>query len=291
MFTHAPLHCEVVRQASPSPTDTAAPATIPARTPQHESDANRRVAAGQRARVLIVEDGLIVAEDFRRRCEALGYRIAGVLHTGEEAVEAAEKSRPDVVLMDIGLRGTMDGIEAARHIRDRTAIPIVFATAYSDESTLDRAKKTQPAGFLLKPVGARELRAAIEVALVSQLSRQQLRDHQDRYRILVEAVSDGVLVVDASGSIVECSLRAAQFLGNADAHSMIGRDVLDLLPAGDRDRFAEFLHEAISTGMALRQTWGITADGGCARAISFDVHPLPDPSRTGPSALLLLRIR
>lgn len=101
--------------------------------------------------ILIVEDERITAEDIRLSLGGLGYAVTGMASSGEEAIRKAEEPHPDLVLMDIVLGGDMDGIEAADRIRARFNIPVVYLTAYADEKTLERAKVTQPFGYILKP--------------------------------------------------------------------------------------------------------------------------------------------
>ncbi|MBL8968231.1 MAG: response regulator [Spirochaetaceae bacterium] len=115
--------------------------------------------------ILIVEDENIVALDMKMRLEALGYAVAGVVDTGPAALEAMVASPPDLVLMDIKLKGEVDGIETARIARERVEVPIIFVTAFTDEKTLERAKLASPYGYIVKPFHERELRIAIELAL------------------------------------------------------------------------------------------------------------------------------
>ncbi len=115
--------------------------------------------------VLVVEDEAIVSIDLRYKLESLGYRVSAEVRSGEEAVAAASRLRPDVVLMDIGLSGDMDGIDAAAQIRVQSEVPVVFITAHADEATLERAKLTEPHGYLLKPVDSRALQSAVEAAI------------------------------------------------------------------------------------------------------------------------------
>lgn len=117
-------------------------------------------------RVLVVEDESLVAFDIERGLERQGYQVTGVVDTGEEAVEHAHVHLPDVVLMDIRLKGQMDGITAATKIQKTDHIPIIFLTAYGDEATLQHAMAAEPYGYILKPFDTAELRAAIEVALL-----------------------------------------------------------------------------------------------------------------------------
>ena len=117
------------------------------------------------ARILIVEDESLVAMDIQESLEEHGYEVVGVFDSGEQAVKAAELHRPSLVLMDIKLKGEMNGITAAQQIRERLRIPVIFLTAYADEGTLQKAKLAEPYGYILKPFEALELRAAVEVAL------------------------------------------------------------------------------------------------------------------------------
>ncbi len=117
------------------------------------------------ARILIVEDETIVAEDIRGSLQNLGYDISAVVSSGEEAVKKVEDSDPDLVLMDIVLKGEMDGIEAAELIKSRFTIPVIYLTAYADENLLQRARVTKPWEYILKPFEDEELHTVIEAAL------------------------------------------------------------------------------------------------------------------------------
>jgi CheY-like chemotaxis protein len=128
--------------------------------------------------VLIVEDEAIVALDTQELLQGLGYGVCGIASSGEEAVEKAAAVRPDLVLMDIWLKGEMDGIEAADRIIP-LSIPVIYATAHSDPTTLERAMRTRPSGYVLKPFGETELRVAIEVALSRGRAEPGLR-HRER---------------------------------------------------------------------------------------------------------------
>jgi CheY-like chemotaxis protein len=118
-----------------------------------------------KASILVVEDQLIVSKDIQTRLKGMGYDVAGAVSFGEEAISKAAETRPDLVLMDIILKGTIDGIQAAQTIHDQLDIPLIYLTAHSDDATLERAKVTEPRGYILKPFEDRALRAAIELAL------------------------------------------------------------------------------------------------------------------------------
>ena len=118
-----------------------------------------------KTKILIVEDELIVAEAIKNSLESMDYEVVSMVRTGKEADESAEKDPPDIILMDIRLKGDMDGIETAERIRSRLEIPVIFLTAYADEDELARAKLTLPFGYVLKPFQDKDLRVAIEMAL------------------------------------------------------------------------------------------------------------------------------
>jgi len=117
------------------------------------------------ASILIVEDEAIVAEDLAGRLRRLGYAVAGTTDLGEEALRLTQELRPSLVLMDIRLAGTMDGVAAAARIRQECGVPVIYLTASSDRATIDRAKVSGPFGFIRKPFEDRELESHIEMAL------------------------------------------------------------------------------------------------------------------------------
>ncbi len=124
--------------------------------------------------ILLVEDESIVAMDMSRRLISLGYSSVEYVATGEEAVAYASEHKPDLILMDIHLKGKMDGIRAAELIRQQTDIPFIYITAYSDEKTLARAKVTEPFGFISKPFQEREVRSSVEIALYKHAIQKEL---------------------------------------------------------------------------------------------------------------------
>ena len=127
------------------------------------------------ASILIVEDEAIVARDLQGRLTKLGYRPVDMTARGDQAVALAEQLRPDVVLMDIHLQGAMDGVEAAAEIRSRFGLPVIFATANADSTTLSRALLTDAFGYIVKPFEERALHTAIEMALYKSRNDRLLR--------------------------------------------------------------------------------------------------------------------
>lgn len=238
------------------------------------------------ARILIVEDGLIIAEDLRRRCEALGYAVTGIAATGEDAVFIADRTRPDLVLMDIRLRGTMDGIEAARQIRTNLSIPIVYATSSSDEATLVRAKETEPFGYLLKPVEPRELHATIELALHRRMREAEQRRTHELYRALINAYAEPVILMDLDGTITACNNEAESFLGSSP-DPVSAKSLLDFIPPEERQAVKAGL-AGLKSGNQPReaQIKCTLLDAGRTRvAATFSIRTLRDKNNL-PQALL-----
>ncbi len=129
--------------------------------------------------ILVVEDERIVAEDIKMSLQRLGYSVSGTAISGEEAVKKAEEMQPDLVLMDIVLRGKMDGIEASALIRSRFDVPVVYLTACSDRKTLRKAKKiTDPYGYIIKPYEDKYLQVTIEMALYKQKMENALKERE-----------------------------------------------------------------------------------------------------------------
>ena len=138
------------------------------------------------AKILVVEDERVVGEDIKVRLQKLGYSVPSIVLSGEEAVNKTRVLRPDLVLMDIVLEGDMDGIEASAQIRSLYDIPVVYLTAFADQKTLERAKITEPYGYLLKPFDDRDLHIAIDIGLYKHRMEKKLRETEERLRKILE---------------------------------------------------------------------------------------------------------
>jgi diguanylate cyclase (GGDEF)-like protein/PAS domain S-box-containing protein len=143
-------------------------------------------------RVFLVEDEIIVAMDIRQRLETLGYQVVGHAVTGEEAIRKISELIPDLILMDIKLRGVMDGVDTATKIRDFSDVPIIYLTAFADDNTVARARLTGAFGYLIKPFEDRELHSNIEMALHKHTLERKLRESEERYALAAEAANDGL---------------------------------------------------------------------------------------------------
>jgi two-component system cell cycle sensor histidine kinase/response regulator CckA len=152
-------------------------------------------------RILVVEDEVLIAEELRERLTRLGATIVGAVDTADAAVEAALHTWPDIVLMDIRLRGKRDGIAAAKDIRDATGTPVVFLTSHSDRATLEHAKRSEPFGYVLKPFDERELIVTLEMASHRHGLERALRESERRYAQTLSSIGDAVLATDVHGRI------------------------------------------------------------------------------------------
>jgi len=175
-------------------------------------------------RILIVEDGPAVARDLAQRLTRMGFEIAGVVPSGEEAIVVATQERPDLVMMDIRLAGAMDGITAADHIRTSLQVPVVFLTAHADDATLRAASVTEAFGYIIKPAQDRELRIVIEMALYKHAADQQRQRLEQQLRRSEKMDAIGQL---AGGIAHDFNNVLMAILGSC-------RSLIDQLPEGQR---------------------------------------------------------
>lgn len=161
-----------------------------------------------RAKILIVEDENIVALNIQKRLTELGYAVTATIPSGETAIQLAAQNPPDLVLMDIKLKGSIDGIEAAARIRSRFQIPVVYLTAYADNETLNRAKLTEPYGYISKPFESRDLCTTIEVALYNHQMERQRREREKWLATTLTSMGDAVITTDSNGLVTFMNPRA-----------------------------------------------------------------------------------
>ncbi len=225
-------------------------------------------------RVLIVEDEVIVALELQSHLENLGYEVVGSVTSGEEAVLHADALQPDLVLMDVRLSGKMDGIEAARQIRARYEVPIIFLTAFGDEQTLERAKAVGPFGYLLKPFEERDLFATIEVALSKHRTQRQLTERLDDLQQILDGLRLGTLMTDERGGITFLSQAAYHLLGHS-ADDALGRLWTDVLPF--RRDTLEGIREQLGRPADRRTKIGTHIDRPDGRRFWTEVEVQNDP--------------
>ena len=199
--------------------------------------------------VLVVEDEGIVAKDIQNSLKKLGYNVPSVENTGEDAIDAAGLHRPDLGLMDIMLKGQISGIEAADQIRKRYEIPVIFLTAYADESTLSKARVTEPYGYIIKPFKEIDLHTSIEMALYKHAREMEVRKERDLYSAIVtDKNSDDSIFVKSNSRLVKVKSSDIHFVealkdyviihtkaGKFTVHSTM-KDIADKLSEKDFQR-------------------------------------------------------
>jgi DNA-binding LytR/AlgR family response regulator len=163
--------------------------------------------------VLVVEDESIVAKDIQNSLKKLGYTVPSVENSGEDAIDAASQYRPDLILMDIMLKGDISGIEAAEQIKNRYQIPVIFLTAYADESTLSKAKVTEPYGYIIKPFKEIDLHTSIEMALYKHSKEQEVKKERDLYSsIVLDKSVEDCIFVKSNSRLVKVKMNEIYFV-------------------------------------------------------------------------------
>ncbi|MGE5458471.1 MAG: PocR ligand-binding domain-containing protein, partial [Methanococcaceae archaeon] len=190
-----------------------------------------------RTKILIAEDDSIVAMQIKKVIQKLGYEVAGVASRSEEALKIAAEKSLHLVLMDIRLAGETDGIETAYKLKSMYNVPLIFLTSYSDEVTIERAKKAEPAGYILKPFEIKELSTSIEIALYKHNIEKRLRESEELYRALVDNTHDGILILQ-QGKIVYFNC-AFQNLMGMSKEELTDQDLLNILEEESRTVLVE----------------------------------------------------
>ena len=166
-----------------------------------------------RSRILIAEDQKITAMHLKISLQGFGYEVVGTVSTGAEAIQRANETKPDLILMDIRLDGDLDGIETARAIRERHDIPIVYVTAYSDQDVMERAKLTGPFGYLLKPFSMEGLRTTIEMALYKHQMERRLRETEESMHLALAGANLGIWEVNVQSGEAIYDRRCNEIFG------------------------------------------------------------------------------
>jgi len=240
---------------------------IPVSPPDVDAAFNPDTKARCDKSILIVEDEAIVANDIKETLISLGYGVAGIAKSGENALEKVNKLRPDLVLMDIHLATAMDGIEAAGKIHVLYDIPVIYLTAFADKALINRAKVTEPYGYIIKPYEERELRSTIEITFHKHKLDQQLKkaygeleqrvfertaeleqinlalsESERRYRNLFEGVPIGIYRTTTSGQILDINPALVSLLGYPNREMLMKVDVSDLyMDPGERKRWLDLI--------------------------------------------------
>ena len=243
--------------------------------------------------VLVVEDEKIIAKGIEKRLKGLGYAVAGLASTGEEAVRLAVELRPDLILMDINLGTGIDGVEAAGLIRKLIDAPVVFLTAFSDDATLRRAKITEPHGYVLKPYEDKDLQTAIEIGVYRHRTDRRLRENEQWLAATLSSIGDGVIATDAAGRVRFLNTLAEQLTGwtQADAAGRDVREVFHIIEEKTRQPIPNPALDALEQGESvfLPENTVLIARDGAERPVDDSAAPIRDASGHISGAVLVFR--
>jgi PAS domain S-box-containing protein len=243
--------------------------------------------------ILIVEDEAIIAMDLRQQLEGLGYRVVGVAESAEQAFEMVRKHNPSLTLMDIRLKGPLDGIEAAAIFSRRHRVPVVFLTSHTDEMTVQRAADTAAYGYVTKPFRIGELRAAIEIALVKSGMEARLRDADRWFAATLRCVHDGIVVTDNDARVKLLNPAAELLLGTtvADAAGRGVTDVVRFVAVDGARSTANAAVRALDEGrvIGIDHARRLLGRGGNEVPVDQSAGPIDDEEGRRLGAVLVLR--
>jgi PAS domain S-box-containing protein len=275
----------LAKPAKPPSSDGAGPASLARGTMDRT-----RVAPASKT-ILIVEDDDVVAEDLQRSLRDMGYDVPAVAAGGVEAIRVAQERCPALVLMDIRIRGALDGIQTGSILRDRLDVPVIYLTGYTDAETLARAKRTQPYGYLVKPVKVEELRSAVEIALYKHEMERRLRERERWFATTLRSIGDAVVSTDVHGRVTFMNA-VAETLTGWRSEDATGQRVLKLLRLVDESSNAEMANP-VELALRARRTVNLNAvlvhrDGG-RREIAASAAPIVDDAHCVLGAVLVFQ--
>ncbi len=245
------------------------------------------------SKILIVEDEGIIAMDIRNQLEGFGYEVVGTAFSGGQAITLATEHLPDLVIMDIVLKGQMDGISAAQCISDSLHIPVIFLTAYSDMATLTRAKATGAYGYLVKPFRPDELHASIEVALYKHQLESKLKESEQWFAKTLHCISDAVVATDVEGKIEFMNPVAEEVTGwrLTDAKGATVSKVITFLDEAKRLNIDNPILEALDRQAVSSPSLAtlLVSKSGAERPIDDGAAPIIDDNGKLLGAVLVFR--
>jgi PAS domain S-box-containing protein len=232
------------------------------------------------SRILVVEDDSIIAADIAETLVRLGYEVGETADSADDAVREVQSTQPDLVLMDVQLRGATDGIDAVSRIRKLSDVPVVYLTSHTDEATLTRAKETGPHGYLVKPFNERDLRTAIEVAIRKCELERHVADRERWFSTTLEALGEAVIATDRAERITFMNAVAARVTGFLPSEA-VGKPLSEILKLVGPDGAA--LESPV--GRALRSTFTVEMPAnsvlvdraGQERVVDDSATPIIDP--------------
>ncbi|MHB8882714.1 MAG: response regulator [Thermodesulfovibrionales bacterium] len=229
-------------------------------------------------RIMVAEDEGIIAKDLERRLTKQGYSVAAVVASGEDAIRRAQETLPDLILMDIVLNGDIDGIDAAAEIRRRLDVPVIYLTAYADDKILQRAKLTEPYGYIIKPFDDRSLCSAIEMSLYKHTMERKVRESEEWLSTILRSIGDGVIASNAGGSVIFMNTVAEKLTGWTfdEARGSHISEIFRIVNGHERasclDTWATIMETGATTSLSHDCT--LTAKDGTERVIGDSGAPI-----------------
>ena len=246
----------------------------------------------KKSRIMIVEDEGLVALAIEKSLKTFGYDVPVTVSTGEDAVRKVVEVEPDLVLMDIRLKGDIDGVEAADRIRSAFHIPIVYLTAYSEDKTLERARLTEPFGYITKPFEERTLQATVEMALYKSTIEGKLWRTKEKLQTILRCIGEGVLVVNTKGIVEYANPSAQRMLLDGEelpAHAAV-KDIFPILNAETLEKAALPVDNVIMNGQTMEVQNIILAPRGAGRTnIECTLAPYRDENGNTRGLVLAFR--
>ncbi len=243
--------------------------------------------------ILVVEDERLVATAIQNELEQFGYEVSGIASSAAEAIEKARRHRPDLVLMDIHLKGNSDGVAAVRSIRKQFGVPVVYMSAFSDPDTVARASETEAFGYLIKPYEERELQTTIEMAVAKHRAEQKLEETERWLAAIHNGINESIIALDPTKKIRFMN-RAAEDMTGWLSDAAVGQSVMavcNLVSAGGAIPLDDLLDKVATTGARtdLPDTaWAISTSGG-GEPIEGTISPIRDSRGELLGAVLTLR--
>ena len=244
------------------------------------------------ATILVVEDEGLVARDLQSRLISMGYSVPVISASGPDALQKAGRFNPDLALMDIRLRGEMDGVEVAEQMRDQFNVPCVYLTAYTDDDTLRRAKLTEPYGYVVKPFDEQALQTAIEVALYRRKIERKLKQKEQWLVAVMSSIQDAIVIVSNVGLVVFMNPAAERLTGwnDADAVCQPAKTVLKVCAAADgppQDPATEVLSRSLQA--AVERRFCLLTKHNREIAVESNAIPISDDKNDVAGVALVLR--
>lgn len=233
------------------------------------------------AHILIVEDEAIVAFNLQQRLSHMGYHVPDIAVSGTDTLALVSKARPDLILMDIHIEGDMDGIDVAARIHETGTVPVIYLTAYSEDSTLERARKTRPYGYLIKPFSERELHATIQMALERHAVEKELAENRQLLQQAMDAAEMGTVEFHCDSSQLHLSHHSAHLMGQPQDRVLTFAEFLQAVNEFDRTGVAGQMCKTEGPTHKFSEEFRVPQPGQDDHWIKIDASPLPGRRLSG----------